>query len=266
MDSTFDSDDFAILADILARINATWLPPRKYNTGDAALDNRTIVAILERRRAAKARGVPYVARGSSQQAKATERRLNAMQAAGFLVIRSRGRVREVRLTDRGDDWARFVTAEPMVSEAWPWLSQIEALQAAGISAGPIVRETDLARVAYGSPERRRLIDLEYVLLPLKAAGLVDDATDVAGRVFYSLTPHGRRAVAGPPRRPAPDLPPYPGSTWCDLHDELLRQYEAERLDWRPDSTGEVYIPLPVSGPPYATWRDVKGDLPPLPST
>ncbi len=87
-------------------------------------------------------------------------------------------------------------AAPGISEGWSLLSGIEALEAPlGLPFGGAtwLRETDVAELlASGKPLARRLVDLEFLLLPLKACGLVVDNADCDGRLCYSLTAAGRR--------------------------------------------------------------------------
>jgi hypothetical protein len=240
------------------------MPPRLYNVENASLPNHTAVAIQEARRRFAHRGVPLTIAGTVQERKAGERRLACLKSWGYVSLYGPNNRRTgAKLTRKGDDLARWITASDLLIQSWPWLFQIAALVSAGCSNPTAVRETDLAQADYGSPERRRLIDLEFALLPLKAAGLIRDWPDAHGRIYYAMTDTGLAAIERD--APAPrDLPDYPGSTWSDLHAELMARYEAERLQWTAEQTNEVFIPLPVSGPPYITWRDVADQLPPPP--
>jgi hypothetical protein len=166
-----------------------------------------------------------------------------------------GRRFGVKLTPHGDDVARWFAAEPLLHECWPTLLRIADPIAAGVCRGCIVREDDLAQTEYSEPDvSAKLTDLELHLLPLKAAGLVDDTADREGRVWYSLTTSGRAALRGPaPAMPA-DLPPYV-SDWCDLHTETVDEALRGRMSWTPETRTLVIVPVSCGVSPAKSWRE-----------
>jgi len=257
-----DAPDISILVEVLALTDALWLPPRVHGPPATCLPPAAWTATAERRSRFFDAGVPYVARGTVSQRKDAERRLGALEAWGLLTVHSvTGRRTGVRLTRHGDDIARWLTASPMLCESWFWLHELAALLAAGACRGLLVREDDLARVDYGSPDTSpALLTLEYDLLALKAAGLLDDTADQQGRVWYSLTGRGRAALAGSPPLPT-DLPPYDGR-WCDHHTERVEALAAERLTWRPAVPSGVVVPQSCGVAPARSWHDVLHLLPP----
>ena len=253
----FSRPEIALLTRVLGRTDALFSAPRVYTNPCTCLPNPAWAATVERRADFPSRGIEFKTPGTAAEAKASERRLGGLQAAGYITIDIRGGRRAgVRLTQQGDTVARYFAAETMLREAWPVLERIGELIRARVCLKCLVREDDLAAVDYGSDGiSRKLSDLEMDLLPLKAAGLVDDTADSEGRVWYNLTPAGVRALSGERPTEPDDLPPYE-SGWCDEHTELHEHYLAERLTWKPQRPGHVIIPVPCGVGPERTWKSL----------
>ena len=204
MPTALNDSDFLLLIDVLARTDALFSPPRAFTGPPTHLPGDAWSAVEERRAAFESRGVDFIAGGAVADQKRAERQLAALQSKQLLAIAVRGGRRAgVKLTDAGDDLARFHTALKLRHQAWPVLKRMAMLIKCGVCYGALVREDDLARTDYGSADiTDKLIDLEDNLYPLKAAGLVNDACDAKAHVWYRLTETGQWAVkVAPPKKP-----------------------------------------------------------------
>jgi len=258
MNQKLADPEIAILTDLLARTDALFTPPRVYGDETACLPFATVwPAVVERREVFFTQGIDVPFAGSAAARKESERLVGRLASMRLVTIGSKsGRRVGLRLTRRGDDVTRWLAAVPMLYEAWPLLERVHTIAEA--TGYHLVRETDIADTDYDQPDvSAKLSNLLDMLLPAKAAGLVDDHADMNGRCWYGLTLSGRKWLDGPAPSPPNYLPEYPGPQWCDLHTRLLRRYEAERLGWQPKHQGHIVIPLSAGLGPSTTWRDLE---------
>ena len=246
-----------ILVHVLALTDALWSAPRIFSNPATCLPQDAWAAVTERRSAFESAGLSFHVGGNTQQRKESERLLGDLESKSLLALFNRsGRRWGVRLTEAGDDIARWFAAEELAYESWPQLAELRRLVAAKCSRGPLVREDDLAKVTYGTKDANgKLFDLEAAFLPLKARGLIDDAADRQGHCYYALTSSGEAAAVGP-RPTKPKLPEYQ-TGYSDTHTELVEEYRTERITWKPGRAGAIHIPLSCGIGPDRSWKDLE---------
>jgi hypothetical protein len=276
--SDLTDDDLAILTQVLARTDAlfspmrAWLPMR-------LLPNPAAVAIMEQRNAFAADGVPYVATGSAQMRKAAERQLGVLQSWGLLRLGGRsGRRSGVRLTDKGDDFARWFCCVPMYFEAFErCLLRMKALQdhgvctigpgyAIGVQERDVVFENDLCGGAYGTKwGPKAIVELESHTSPLFTRGLIaEHVKGGKGWVGWAMTDAGRAAAAGEPPEHEPDFGRWEEARFRQFSDDyfdLVKQLTDDRQGWKPKQANDVFIPGPEgAGWPDKNWKTLPAKL------
>ena len=256
-----DDAKIAFLDDLLARTDALFLPPRVWVAPVTCLPNSAWTAVEERRHDFFRTGLSSPFSGDAAARKAGERLVEGLESDGLLKIcKHGGRRVGLRLTQNGDDVVRHLTAQNLLLESFVWLLRMECLIAAEVSVGRyMVLENDLAAVSgCNEATTQALWNLERYMLPLQAAGLVDDTCDMAGHVYYCITKKGIAAAAKgcPEPRNLPEFRPGGG----DRHEKLLRRYAAERLNWQ-GSPGHVVIPWSCGEGPKRSWRSVADTIP-----
>ena len=257
-----DDAKIAFLDDLLARTDALFLPPRVWANPATCLPNAAWAALEEGRHGFFRTGLSVPFSGDSAARKTGERLVESLEADRLVQIyRRNGRRAGLRLTRHGDDVARWFGATNQLIDSWVWLLRLESLIAGAVchAGGRLVREDDLAAVDYGTNEAvQALRNLENNLLPLAAAGLVDDTCDMKGHVWYLLTKRGVAAIAkGCPMPLAmPEFRPGYGVMHC----ELLERFLAERLTAQ-GSPGHVVVPWPARFSPTRSWHDVVNEIP-----
>jgi hypothetical protein len=249
--------EITILIEVLAKTDVLFSCPRVYSNPARCLPPKAWAGVAERRAAFPTKGVEFLAAGAVNQRKEIERQLGDLQTAGYLdVFTKTGRRSGVKLTDQGDDVARYFAAENLARDSWHLLARMAALVAAGVCRDRLIREDDLAATDYGSADApRKLLDIEADLLPLAARGLVDDTADAQGRVWYALTDLGVKAAD----RPSPELATLPAYKvgFCDRHSRLVEQGILDRLEWRPLNASQVVVPVSCGIGPAKSWRELE---------
>jgi len=222
-----------LLVALLARTDALWSPLRLNS------HNLRLAAAVEERRAAYCRaGLPISGGGSDSQRKAASRELAVARAAGYVETRGRTRL-SARLTPAANDVLRTLTAGYRVDQVRPLLELVQVLTDAGQHNACAVSEAALIDSRVTPAEIGRL---ELLAAPLLAEGLLRTASDLEGRIGYSITADGRRALAAHWPQPPENLPEHCSPEAADAYDELLAAALAERETWQPE-TSLVVIPL-----------------------
>ena len=226
-----------LLVELLAWQDAIWAPLRAWWPG------RRVTAMYEARRDFPKIGVRWVAGGSAQHRKATERTLAALAETGAVALfKAAVRTGGAKLTDQGEATARAVAGLPSLSDSFAVMCELE-------QAGGAAWEAALAGIEWADTERReprqRLVTLEEILLPALARRWVESRSTVCGHVRYELTPDGREALAGgAPTQGADEYEPTPeaAARYC----ATFRHAEGLLATRTPQVPGEIgMIPLPL---------------------
>ena len=243
----------ATLTDILARVDALFIAPRRYRDA-RPFSLRAAAGIDERRqRNLTGDGLPYLIGGDAAERQQGARLLDELATMGAVELTTRGGRRSgLRLTEGGDSVARALVAAFDVQHAWRLLTTLGELAVTThlhwVGAA-WVRETALAE-SLGT----NIAGIEFLSLPLKQRGLVADGIDQDGRVAYSLTAAGLEAATADPPAPPATLPAM-DDTLADEYTAKIERYADERAAWKPEQPGRLYVPLPVSFPPCGSLRD-----------
>ena len=226
-----------LLIALLARTDALWAPLRLNS------HSRGLAAAVEERRAAYRRaGLPISGGGSDSQRKAASRELAAARAAGYVAIRGRTRL-TAKLTDEADAYLRTLTAGYRIDQVRSLLELVQVLTDCGQHNCGAVCEVDLLdKSSYSQVTSAEIGRLEQMAAPLLATGWLCTASDLKGRIGYSITPHGRRALATRWPQPPENLPEHCSCEVADAYDELLTVALVERDGWRAESS-LVVVPL-----------------------
>jgi hypothetical protein len=225
------------LIEILASIDALFTPMR-WSRGSA----RACAAVAERRRAFVHNGVAFVAGGGEAARQTVHRELQELVGAGLIVInRTHGYQRGVTLTVRGDNVARSLTPTKRVDEAWLALELVATVATALECPGRFVVEHAVLGIE-DSSNPKPFLDFEDLALPLLASGLLESASDAAGRVAYKVTRKGTDALAAGPPIPPADLPNYDSGLAAGFTDSYIAALAA-RDGWEPAAPSHVWVPL-----------------------
>lgn len=230
----------SILTTVVALTDSVWAPYRWQNSASG----KTASAISERRGEFIDRGVPYIAGGSAAHRKACERQLQDVADAGLLIILIAGKRVGVRLTDRGDDVARALTAGYSARESYPLLAQVaRAAKAIGDSNAGFQWEGECIHPPVNNLERptvaeaRRVCAFATRALPLLARQWLESSSDSTGVVGYLVTEVGCTAKR-PKSTQLPDYEPECG----DEYDRVFSTALEERERWE-SRLKIVHIPL-----------------------
>jgi hypothetical protein len=248
-------DKIKLLIELLAATDCVFAIPRTYKP-IRLLAKKQMTAILERRDGFALSGMNELGGGSASARKATERAINGLKSDGLVMVFSRaGRRVGCRLSERGDDLARWFAAMEMYYEAWPLLRRLEVLTSHGVCMGEMVSELDLALIDDKTPDYWEVhIEMQDRLAVLKMRGLVDEALNGYANCFFSLTAAGRKTLQKPAPQPPEDLPKY--KSFCDEYEEHFKRNLAERENWQPIHKNEVYIPLSCGVGPDKSWHEL----------
>ena len=184
--------DDAILVELLARIDAVFIPFRKVGTAAQNAHQRS--------RAYPDSGVFWHRRRlPPAEEKARQRQHHELAAAGMMDLIGRSTmVSGVRATPRGEDRARALVGLPTFADSIPTIRRLIDLAADPEGTddrpitgtpGPWTQETKLAGTEYGLTidplERRKLVDVEERLMSAMVRGVVRSASDAHGHVWYA---------------------------------------------------------------------------------
>lgn len=238
------------LAELLGRTDAVLEPLRmNWNTPD------TPVAKAEAMDCYKSDGLPWRPRGrSGAEKKADERRLNALEAAGWVrVSRRSGRVAGVRLTDRGEQTMRALIGLPGILVAIERLKELQATITRGFFYDFYrlrwVQEQDLPKIGTNDPAKlkERVLVLQLDLAPALFRGWVAHLGDSSNANFYALTETGKAALKSAPE--PIDLPAQdPGDGIWEIYLSTVESTARDILNAKPQQKMNVVLPLPASFP------------------
>jgi len=205
--------------------------------------------IFEHRTRFQSSGVPWnTGSGSETERKSQQRTLKSLSVDGLIEIFSHRRRLGVRLSERGDNFARALVGLPPVDFCHSLLCRIIDLESSADGLAPMTSELWLAGIEnYGVADYQlKLWVLEDELLPALCRGWVSSNSDLHGRVYYSATALGRQIAQTPPPILPADLPQRNEEAW-DLYFSERRGFREKLRSMKPDHTSEIgYIPLPCS--------------------
>ena len=227
------------LVRILAAVDSLFSampPPQECNAACVELHSRQGAYL-------RGEGIPWRIGGTEKTRKAGERLLDELQDVELLTLHkvARGH-RRVQLTLRGDDTARSLLGFYRVADSWNLLRGVAEGVADRRGVGPEGRgiwitEGQLCEGLDGTPP-----ELRAMCLPLLARGLLSEGITTDSEAYFTTTPKGAEAAAGPP----PEMAANPeqdqrcnGFYWA-AHDEA----ERTKSQLKPRHKNSVYIAFP----------------------
>jgi hypothetical protein len=237
------------LISILAASDAVWRPMRRADWNAPAPAN-----LWEARERFEARGVVWTTSGSEAERKRSQRSLEQLSFDGMLNLRGSNKGHGVRLTDKGDIFARALCGAPNVDAGHSSLSEVIQLarqvnQDGAVNGARLTSELWLARLKnYSDTDdcRNKLWAVQTMMLAALWRGWVVSLSDCEGRVYYYSTEAGY-ATAKLPRPALPvDIPEYDDSADELYHAATIaaRSMLRSAKPTRPNEIG--YISLPCS--------------------
>jgi len=233
------------LIGLLALTDAVCRPMRR---GDWTLP--TPAVLWEARKRFAAAGLPWHGSDATEAGrKADQRLLEALAAAGLVVLAGRDRRATARLTELGDQSARSLAGLANVDASHALVREVLRLQTSVDRYGPLCSElwlVGLRRYTTDLDDCAALGVLQERAAPALCRGWLLCRSSGEGRGFYAATDLGRRIAAGP----VPELPgglPEADQQAADLYDSEFIAYRARLRIMRPENPAELGdLPLPAS--------------------
>ncbi len=227
-----------LLVRLLAFGDSIWLPMRAIDWSQSA---GTVLSENRRRFNKSGFHLPAAAADKNAQ-KVGERLLAATTTAGLTIAFGKERFTRVRLTSRGDIYARALVGLPNVVDAHvtvgellvdddDWISELALSGLAGYMADGC---------------NRMLMDNEDIILPGLTREWIESNSDTAGRVWYRVTAKGGiQALQPEPVLPA-DLPKVDSAARTHYLDHVKTFRVSLRIA-EPTCDRDIgYIPMPHS--------------------
>jgi len=221
----------AVLVEVLAAVDAIWRPLREVDWS-----RPTPTVIYEHRVRFASRGLPWPGSGLGEVGrKSTQRTLEGLASIGLVTLHGREKRSSVRLTDRGDIFARALIGLANVDAGHRSLVEVIRLHR------EMVREIWLAGLSdYADTDdcRDALAVVQEDLMPALCRGWVKSNSDCHGRVWYSATALGRKVA----RLPEPILPvglPEMDEDALDLYCVATAAYRTRLRHAKPDCSSEI---------------------------